>query len=75
VAGAVEDTMDTHMHIHTKNAVRVALRKSLVFFENRDKMNSVIHLAEVRWSPITELVRSAIDELELDDEQPKRSRV
>jgi len=40
-----------------------ALNAALRFFERRDEMNSEVHLAEVRWSPITGLVRDALKEL------------
>jgi hypothetical protein len=34
-----------------------ALDEALAFHEHRDRMNGVLHLAEVRWSPLTELLR------------------
>ena len=38
-----------------------ALTAGLRYFERRDLMNSTVHLDEVKWSPITDLLREAVD--------------
>ena len=40
--------------------IREALTWSHTYFSERDLMNSAVHCAEVKWSPITELVSQAI---------------
>ncbi len=45
----------------THPTVKEALLETLEFMEARDRMNSAIHCAPVRWSPLTEKVRKACD--------------
>jgi hypothetical protein len=51
-----------------KNTVVQALAEATRFFEHRDRMNAVVHLVEVRWSPITILVRQAWEEVSKDSQ-------
>lgn len=37
-----------------------ALKEAFEFFVHRDKMNARVHLSEIRWSPITDLVSQGI---------------
>jgi hypothetical protein len=36
-----------------------ALAAAAGYFVERDRMNALVHLSEVRWSPITDLVTEA----------------
>lgn len=42
-----------------RRAIARALDASEQYFAQRDRMNAVVHLAPVRYSPVTELVQQA----------------
>lgn len=42
-------------------AIRRALTAAEEFFVRRDQMNAVVHLAPVRYSPVTELVQHGLE--------------
>jgi len=46
-----------------------ALRASLDHLEHRDRMNAVIHLGDVRWSPLTDLVREGVESYRVGGER------
>lgn len=61
-SGFLNDTLfiENRLVELTDEVVGRALRLSLDFFEHRDRMNSAVHEAEVRWSEVTVLVRRAV---------------
>lgn len=62
---ASESDIRARLGIHQSvDIVEHALGKALRFFTERDEMNAHIHLAEPRWSPITDLVRAAAQRYE-----------
>ncbi len=53
---------------YTDQTIYRALRASDEFFTHRDLMNAGVHTTGVRWSPITELVREALQVFEQEHE-------
>lgn len=42
-----------------REAIALALDASEQYFRQRDRMNAIVHLTPVRYSPVTELVQQA----------------
>lgn len=61
------------MKVADLQQLRVALDSARKFFEARDVMNAEVHLAEIRWSPITIDVQNAHQLISRLHDQAKES--